>query len=345
MSGKAARIVPGLVLAPLDKGRFTSTHIVRWCAAQENWAKIHFDLDYARGTAKLPGTLINGALKQHLLAQFLDEACGGWTWRIDYQFTGMDLVGQALEVRGTVREVQTHGGRDYAVIDLAIVNLDTGKTTTTGTGVVILDDRLVDAVDPELPQALRLDTGTGVPQGDVPEAVRAALGTDIDRAESQYPLDLSRLRLFAEAIMNVRPVHYDPVLAAATAHGTVVATPLFPLHGIDVAPGTYPLSPDPRASGREGVTELPHDLAARFNIAPIGSLNGGSRIEVHSLLRLGERTRAQSRLVGAKRRTGRAGGDMLIFETLNRFSTTTGRPLLTERHTSIYRLSNKPGEP
>ncbi len=340
-----ARAIParGAVLPALAKGRLTSSHIVRWCAAQENWAKIHFDESYARDVAKLPGTLINGALKQHLLAQFLTEAFDGqgWVWRVDYQFTGMDLVGHALEVRGTVADVREHGEHAFVAVDLEIHNLDTGKSGTRGRGVVIVNgsgQAPIDASGIALPDDLRVETAVHSPQGAVPDTIRAAIGTVLDDATADYPLDLSRMRLFADAVMGLRPVHYDPAHAAATRYGVVVAPALFPLHGLDFRPLAYPLSEDPRASGREGVAELPRDLASRFGLEPTGSLNGGSRIEVHSWLRAGERLAARSRLVGVKHTTGRAGGTMLIFDTLNEFRETEGRPLLTERHASIYRL-------
>lgn len=336
-------LAPGRVLPPLPKGRLTSSHIARWCAAQEHWGKIHYDESYARDIAKLPGTLINGALKQHLLAQFLTEAfdARAWVWRLDYQFTGMDLIGHALEVRGTVSQVRAQQDLVFVKVDLAIVNLDLNKTTTAGTGIVIMTEQggpVVEAVNLDLPEGLRVSETVEAPQGPVPENIRKAVGSVLDHVDSHYPLDLSRLRLFADAVMNLRPMHYDPASAERGPYQAVVAPPLFPLHGLDFPPGTFPLSADPLASGREGVAELPRDLASRFGITPSGSLNGGSKIEVHSLLRVGERVVAESRLVGVKHRTGRAGGSMLIFDTLNRFREAGGRPLLTERHASIYRL-------
>ena len=335
----------GDALRPLPKGRLTSSHIARWCAAQENWAKIHFDQAYARDTAKLPGTLINGALKQHLLAQFLCEAFDGrgWVWRVDYQFTGMDLIGHAIEVRGTVSAVHEHADRQFVVVDLSIVNIDLDSVTTTGTGVVVLPKSaqpLHDVVELDLPAALRLSEAVEPVQGAVPANIADALGQELDYVESAYPLDLSRLRLFAEAVMGVRPLHFDPAAAAAGPHGHVVAPPLFPLHGLDFLPGTHPLSATPAASGREGVAELPRDLATRFGIDPAGSLNGGSKIEVHSLLPVGAHLVAGSKLVAVKHRTGRTGGAMLIFETINKFRESSGRPVLTERHASIYRLQD-----
>jgi len=271
------------------------------------------------------------------------EAFGGdgWIWRIDYQFTGMDLVGQALEVRGTVREVQKHGAYVYALVDLGIANVDLDRVTTTGRGVVVfhVDGRaLADVLDVAVPDALRVNEGVDAPDISLPERIRASVGSELDRVQSDYPLDLSRLRLFADALVGLRALHYDPNAGAASVYGSVVAPPLFPLHALDFFPGTHPLSDEPEASGREGVAELPRDLAARFGIKPAGSLNGGSGIEVHSLLRPGERVAATSTLAGARLRRGRAGGAMLIFDTVNGFSEAGGRPLLTERHASIYRV-------
>lgn len=333
----------GLELPPLSKGRLTTSHIARWCAAQENWAKIHFDESYAKDVAKLPGTLINGALKQHLLAQFLTEAFGAraWIWRIDYQFTGMDLIGHTLEVRGKVASVKEEADLLFITVELSIVNTDLQQANTKGLAVVILaatDTPLLDALNLPLPKDLRLDESIHRAEGDVPPLIESALGSELESVESQYPLDLSRLRMFAEGIIGLRPVHFDPVAAAGSPYGQPVATPLFPLHGLDFLPGTLPLSEDPAASGREGVAELPRNLAARYGISPAGSLNGGSKIEVHSLLSVGERLAATSQLVGIKHRVGKAGGTMLIFDTINRFREIGGRPVLSERHTSIYRM-------
>lgn len=333
----------GSLLPPLRKGRFTNAHLVRWCAAQENWARIHFDESYARDVAKLPGVLINGALKQHLLAQFLTEAFDGqgWIWRIDYDFKGMDLAGQALEVRGTVKELRNLDEHTLVPVNIEIWNIDLDRATTVGSAIVLFrkgDDAPADVLDVAFPDDLRLNTHIDSAEDTLPVRIRSCVGRELDRATSDYPLDLGRLRLFADAIMGLRPVHFDPKAAASSVHGVAVAPPLFPLHGLDFYPGTYPLSEEPEASGREAVAELPRNLAARFGIKPAGSLNGGSSIEVHSLLRVGERITATSTLAGAKLRRGRTGSTMLVFHTLNRFGEAGGRPLLAERHASIYRI-------
>lgn len=333
----------GTVLRSLPKGRLTSSHIVRWCAAQNNWAKIHYDESYARDVAHLPGPLINGALKQHFLVQFLEEAfdAQGWTWRIDYRFNGMDLVGQQLEVRGKIAQLQELNDHIFVNVECEIHNLDIGESTTIGTGIVVFHNSgsgPFSALELQLPDAFRLNEAVSDVEEQLPEQVRAALGSQLAIIESAYSLDLSRLRLFSDAVMGMDPIYYDPVRGANSFHSSVVAPPLFPLHALDMVPGEYPLRCDPFASGREGVAELPGDLASRFGLKATASLNGGSQIEVHSLLRAGECVVADSTLVGAKYRVSRRGQAMLIFETLNRYREGGGRPLLSERHVSVYSL-------
>ena len=337
------RLQVGAVLPTLSKGRLTSSHIVRWCAAQKNWAKIHYDESYARGRAKLPGTLINGALKQHLLVQFLTDAFEAkcWVWRIDYQFMGLDLVGQELQIRGVITEITKKNKLTFITVNLECFNTDTNAVTTKGQGIVIIDQSdapLKKVIDMDLPEHLKLNERIEPVEGEVASNIQDLIGQELDHLESYYPLDLSRLSLFADAIMGLHPMHFDPKASVNGPYGIPVAPPLFPLHGIELLPGTYTLSTEHDASGREGVVELPFNIASRFGISPAGSLNGGSKIEIYSLLPIGGRVVATSKLVGAKHKIGRSGTAMLIFETINKFRAFTGEPLLTERHSSIYRL-------
>jgi acyl dehydratase len=173
---------------------------------------------------------------------------------------------------------------------------------------------------------------------EVAPAINAWLGRQIDERKSCYPIDLSRLRLFAAAVMGLAPVHYDPAAGVASAWGTVVAPPLFPLHGLEAMPDSYPLSEDPHAQGREGVNEIGRDVAERFGLDAAGGMNGGNRVQIHSLARAGERIEATSTLIGARRRIGKRGGEMLLLETLNHYSESGGRRLLTERQTVVLRV-------
>ncbi len=334
---------PGTELPALDKPRFTPAHIVRWMAAQQNWDRIHFDQAFCRDVARLEAPVINGALKQHLIVQFLQRALpGAWPWRVDYQFVGPDFVGQKLRVRGTVGASRCEGANTLVEVAVEIVNLDRGQVTTRGRATVLQRSMgpVLDALDVQAPADFSLPTGASPADPAMPAAANAMLGQQLEQRESRYPVDLSRLRLFADAVMDLDPVHFDP--QAASPWGAVVAPPLFPLHGLEALPGTYPLGEDVHAQGREGVNEVGRDLAPVFGFSAAGGMNAGNKVEVHSLARVGERIRVISTLVGAKRRSGARGGDMVFFESLNRYSEAGGRPLLTERQTVVVRLVAPP---
>lgn len=331
----------GTALPPLDKPRFTGAHIVRWMAAQQNWDRIHFDQAYCREVARLEAPVINGALKQHLIVQFLGRALpGAWPWRVDYQFTGPDYVGDKLQVRGVTGATHVADGRRFQEVQVEIVNLDRGEVTTRGRAVVILPaaegETVLDALDIAAPEALALPLDAAAADAATPAHINDRLGGELESRASAYPVDLSRLRLFADAVMDLNPVHYDP--AAPSPWGCVVAPHLFPLHGLEALPGACPLSEAPEAQGREGVNEVGRDFAERFGFRPGGGMNAGNRVQIHSLARVGERICASSMLVGARRRTGARGGDMIFFESLNRYTEAGGRPLLTERQTVVLRM-------
>jgi acyl dehydratase len=331
---------PGTAFAPLDKPRFTEAHIVRWMGAQQNWDRIHFDQAFCRDHARLERPVINGALKQHLIVQFLASALpGAWPWRIDYQFRGPDWVGEKLQVRGTAGASRPVGDRVLLDVDVQLVSLDRNEVTTRGRATVLLpadDAPVLDALGFEGPEDLALPLVADPVGDDTLESARKSLGRELEHRESKYPVDLSRLRLFADAVMDLDPVHFDPDVPSPW--GNVVAPPLFPLHGLEARPGTYPLSEEKGAQGREAVNEVGRDLAPRFGFSAAGGMNAGNRVQVHSLARVGERIGVTSTLVGARRRSGSRGGDMVFFESLNAYRTTDGRPLLTERQTTVVRL-------
>lgn len=331
---------PGTPLPPLEKPRFTPAHVVRWMAAQQNWDRIHFDQAFCRDVARLEAPVINGALKQHLIIQFLQRAlAGAWPWRVDYEFVGADFVGQKLEVRGTIGASRRLHGTAFLEVEVVIFNLDKGEVTTRGHATVILptgSQRLLDALNVETPEDLELPLATVPADPATPAVFANRLGQELDRRESRYAIDLSRLRLFADAVMDLDPVHFDP--DAESPWGGVVAPPLFPMHGLEALPGSFPLSEAPGAQGREGVNEVGRDLAAQFGLRAAGGMNAGNRVQVHSLARLGERIAARTMLAGVRKRSGPRGGEMVFFESLNRYTTSEGRPLLTERQTVVVRL-------
>ena len=87
------------------------------------------------------------------------------------------------------------------------------------------------------------------------------------------------------------------------------------------------------AQGREGVNEVGRDLAQRFGFGPAGGMNAGNRVQLHSLLRVGERVRVRSVLAGDPSPHRPARRRMLFVETLNNYEETGWRSLLTERQT------------
>ncbi len=329
-------------LPPLEKPRFTSTHIVRWMAAQQNWDKIHFDQWFCDHVAKVKAPVINGALKQHWIMQFLNQGIpGGWPWRVDYQFVGQDHVNDKLRLEGDVSNVREFGGRIFVSVGVEIVNTDRDEVTMRGSAVVVLNasgEPMLDALDIEPPDGMRLPLNANPPDPKTPAHINARLNTNVGRKKSCYPVDLSRLRLFADAVMGLPPLHYEPAAGAVSVWGAVVAPPLFSLHGLEAMPDSLPLGEDPTAQGREGVNEVGRDLGTLFDISPAGGMNAGNRVEVHSLLKAGETIHADSTLVGAKLRSGKRGGEMIFLETLNRYTEARGRALVTERQTIVIRL-------
>jgi len=334
----------GFQLAPMRKARLTSSHVARWIAAQQNWDKIHYDLDFARDVAHLPGTVINGALKQHFIAQFLHQRFGalGWVWRIDYQFIDADRIGSILQVQGKVVDLKFEGNFVFAHVDVEILNIECEQVTTRGTGVVVLNRSgrpVLDGFEFEHPKGFELSRDVAPSDTDVSEEIRRRLGVVIESRESYCEIDLSRLRLFADAIMGMPPMFYDPAASIFRSCSAVVAPPLFPLHGIEAAPDSLPLSEDITAFGREGASEVGRNLSSLFGFESSGMLNGGNKVEIHSFARCGERICGNSILVDVRRRTGRRAGEMLLFETLNSYWESEGRPLVTERQIIIARLN------
>jgi acyl dehydratase len=331
---------PG-ALPPLRTPAWTAAHLVRWCAAQQNWDRIHYDLGYAKGEAGLPERVVNGALKQHLLVRFLVDSfeARARLVRLDYRFMSPDLVGDALELQGHVDRVEPVGRRQAAHVQLSIRNPRLDKVTTQGRAIVMLDEpAFADAQWDTLPADWRLDESVAEADEAVPDAVRSLLGQAHERAVSFCPLDLSRLRLFADAVGGLRRWHFDPTAAAAAGLQTVVAPDLFPIHAIEPEPGQLPLSQDTQAPGREGVSEIGRNLARQLGFAAgTHIINGGNAVEVHSLLRVGETATAASRLLKAGMKRGASGGDMLVTESLNTYATTSGRWLLRERQVIAYR--------
>jgi acyl dehydratase len=336
-------LAAGHRLPILRYGPYTSSMLVKWAAAQQNWDRIHYDQQYCRDFAGLPAPVIHGGMKQHLLIRYLSEALGGlgWVRGLTIRYLGPDFVGETLELSATVEVLhgETTGGGQIVSLAIEGRNCQQNKVSTAARAVVCTGQNLASrdaAVVAGIDQYLAPDSTQSPPCPAVSDRINALIGTRHEAMASVVPVDRSRLRLFADALGGVDPMHYDPAAGLASPHGEVVAPPLFPLHALESAPGTWPLSTDPEAMGREGVSEIGRNLARDHGFSNAGMVNGGSSFEIHDLARLGETISAQSVLMSVEHKQSRS-GPMLLTVALNSYATSSGRLLLREQQTTIYR--------
>jgi acyl dehydratase len=129
----------GDTLHTLDKGTMTTSHIMRWSAAIENWHRIHYDQPFATGHDGLPGILINGSWKQHVLVQVVKDGLGpgGWLWKIRFRYKSMDLAGDALSVHAEVIEKQEVDGLGCVTLGINMTN-QRGEVSTAGHAIGLM---------------------------------------------------------------------------------------------------------------------------------------------------------------------------------------------------------------
>lgn len=132
----------GDTVGPLFKGPLTSTYLMRWSAAMENWHKIHYDRTFAVEHDKLPGILVNGTLKQQFIMQLLREwaGAGGWVWKVNFQFRAMNVEGEMLRMWGRVKDKRECPAYGLVDVELGIVN-EQDRESTPGSAVIALPYR------------------------------------------------------------------------------------------------------------------------------------------------------------------------------------------------------------
>ena len=106
---------------------------MRWSAAIENWHRIHYDQPFAVDHDGLPGLLVNGSFKQHLLVSLLRGWLepAGWLAKVQMSFRGMDLVGDTLTAAGACGNLRVRDGLGLVVCEIGIRN-QRGEEGTTG---------------------------------------------------------------------------------------------------------------------------------------------------------------------------------------------------------------------
>jgi acyl dehydratase len=132
-------LVVGAETTPLVRGPITTSHLMRWSSAIENWHRIHYDLPFATGHDKLPGLPVNGTWKQHFLVQMMREWLGptGWLWKIEFSFRKLDVAGSTLTAWGKVTDLATRDGFGFVTCEIGIRN-ESGEQSTPGTAVGVL---------------------------------------------------------------------------------------------------------------------------------------------------------------------------------------------------------------
>jgi acyl dehydratase len=328
---------------PVTYGPLTVMHLVRWCAAMENWHRIHYDERFCQEHEGLPGPLVNGSWKQQLLAQLLKEWAGpgGWLLALRYQFRGMDTLGATLTASGTVASVEAHGDYGDVRCEIALTNAS-GEATTIGEAVVRLPLRDAPSLQVPVSPAESLDfAGTAGEVGaSCPPQFRDYLGMRSDVLVSTDVVDASSLRRFMQSIMADDPDCYDEDAAARGRFGGIVASPLYPLYALRVPAG----APDPldQAIGDpdfDGASQTPWSSFGLPELegAPRRILNGGNGIDLFSYTPIGAHIAVESVYHDIAEKQGKQ-GPLLFVSVLSRFSVPeTGDLLLQSRQTTILR--------
>ena len=135
-------VAEGTDLSPVVKGPMTTTHLVRWAAANGNYARIHWDLPFAQLHQRLANVVVNGSLKNQFLGQLLVNFVGdeGWFKRFYVEHRGMDYPGDVLTASGTVTSKEERDGFGYVFCQVTLSN-NRGEQTASGRATVILPKR------------------------------------------------------------------------------------------------------------------------------------------------------------------------------------------------------------
>ena len=129
-------------LPPVVKGPITTTHLVRWAAANGNYARIHWDLPFAQLQQGLPNVVVNGSLKNQYLGQLITDFAGdqGWFLRFFVQHRGMDFPGDVLTASGVITAKSERDGLGLVECTVELTN-SRGHQTAAGQATVALPKR------------------------------------------------------------------------------------------------------------------------------------------------------------------------------------------------------------
>lgn len=342
----------GQELPSIVKGPWTTAHIIRWHIAQENLERYHYDQRFSREVWGLPDVVANGNWRKYCLAQLCKDWVGydGWVWKLFLRYTRMQFPGDLLTVWGrVVRKYETEG-LGFVELEGGMRNQD-GVETTPSYAVVAVPLRPREVVPypftppntDNAPSTSPFAKGRTLPDSAyVTEEVYRDFTSapPSDEVECWDEVSRSDLRRMVLAIPDHGPIYWDEDFARKTRFGGLVAPPVYPVEAFKVPPHlpdqlTDTMKLDPNFSGSVGDPRLRIAGGSR-RIHPdlIVSLNGGQEYEIFRLLRLGEKCKAQTRLVDIFEKQG-AGGRFVVTVARTEYRTLTGEPIMWARQYGI----------
>lgn len=130
----------GEELPPVVRTPTTAT-LVRYAAAADDYAPLHYDHAYARSRG-YDGVIVHGFLKAGYMATVLEEWAGpgGFVNRFRAEYRGADYPDQPLTVRGHVLRRFDLDGKRAADVELWTERAD-GSVSTRGSATVVFPDR------------------------------------------------------------------------------------------------------------------------------------------------------------------------------------------------------------
>lgn len=135
-------ITVGQSLQPLNIGPMTTTHLVRWSSAIENWHRIHYDQAFAVYHDGLPNVLIHGSWKQSILPRYLKDIClpDGWMWKASFQHRAMIVPGDTITCWAAVIGKTEIEGLGHVELDIGM-RIQSGIETCPGKATIVLPQR------------------------------------------------------------------------------------------------------------------------------------------------------------------------------------------------------------
>ena len=129
------------MITPLVK-EITNVQLFLFAAVIWNATRIHYDADFAREQANLPGVLAQGTLQASFFAQMIcDWICKSGTLRkLSWSNRAMVIPGDALTCHGKVSSKHAVDDENFVDCELRITN-QRGEIVTTGSAVISLPNK------------------------------------------------------------------------------------------------------------------------------------------------------------------------------------------------------------